>query len=116
MLSIGAVALELARLYNIYPDLSTAFVVPPLSSPALTLTKYCTALHSFEMCIQDMCWALLFALGNRSLLVLTASMDHTCTYIMKVPVRYLTTSFRDSLSGLSPPGYHGNGHPSANRK
>lgn len=116
MLSIGAVALELARLYNIYPDLSTAFVVPPLSSPALTLTKYCTALHSFETCVRDVYWAILFALGNRSLLVLTASMDHTCTYIMKVPVMYLTTSFRDSLSGLSPPGYHGNGHPSANRK
>lgn len=54
---IGAVALELARLYNIYPELSTAFVVPPLSSPALTLTKYCTALHCtrsrrvFETCI-----------------------------------------------------------------
>lgn len=116
MLSIGAVALELARLYNIYPELSTAFVVPPLSSPALTLTKYCTALHSFETCVRDVYLAIVFALGNRSLLVLTASMDHTCTYIKKVPVMYLTTSFRDSLSGLSPPGYHGNGHPSAIRK
>lgn len=53
MLSIGAVALELARLYNIYPDLSTAFVVPPLSLPALTLTKS-TALHCTAL-VRDVC-------------------------------------------------------------